>query len=73
MMKWIIEGSRLQAMPGCAEPQFVSEPFLTEEGARHFAMMLTERGYVVAARAPDEEGEVVTVAGDALVTWMNSE
>lgn len=71
MVKWTIQGSLPQAARD--EPQFVSEPFLTEEGARHFAFLLTERGYLVAAQTLGAEGQVLTIAGDALVEWMNSE
>lgn len=73
MVRWMIEGSQPRIAAESNEPLLVSEPFLTEEGARHFAILLTTQGYVVAARTLDEDGQVLTMADAALVDWMKSE
>ena len=73
MTKWTIDGSQAQADPGHADPPFISEHFLTEDGAKQFAILLTERGYAVVARTLGEDGKIVALAGAALVTWMNAE
>jgi hypothetical protein len=73
MVKWTIEGSLPQPAPGGDEPLLVSEPFLTEGGARQFALLLTERGYLVAARTLGEDGEIATFVDGALVKWMKSD
>jgi hypothetical protein len=49
MVKWVIEGS-LERPPRSDNPPFVSEPFLTEEGTRSFAILLNEKGYAITAR-----------------------
>lgn len=69
--KWFIDGFLPQT--GRDEPQLISEPFLTEGGANHFATLLTERRYVVAVRKIDEEGRLLTIADAGLAKWMNSE
>jgi hypothetical protein len=71
MPKWVIEGSLIQASLGGVDPLFVSEPFLTEEGAKCFATLLTNKGYTVAVQTDDEE-RLHTIAGAELVEWLNS-
>ena len=72
MAKWVIKGSLIGAPLESADPLFVSEPFLTEEGAKSFAMLLTKKGYAIAVQIDDEAGQVRTIAGAELVRWLNS-
>ena len=71
MVKWVVEGS-LDGHPRGSDPPFVSEPFLTEEGARSFAILLNEKGYAITATILAGENEPAqTIAGSALVKWLN--
>ncbi len=72
MAKWVIEGSLVGPPPDRADPPSISEPFLTEDGARHFALLLTKKGYAIAVQAEDGQGRVRTIAGAELLRWLNS-
>ena len=71
MVKWVIEGSLDRPLQG-ADPPFISEPFLTEEGARSFAILLNEKGYAITAKVvPGESEPAQTIAGAELLKWLN--
>jgi hypothetical protein len=71
MVKWVIEAS-LQRPPGGDDPPLVSEPFLTEEGARAFAILLNEKGYAITAKiVADADEPARTIAGAELLKWLN--
>ncbi len=72
MPKSVIEGSLVRPPPDQAHPPSVSEPFLTEEGARHFAVLLTKKGYAVAVQTEDGQGRIRTISGAELVRWLNA-
>lgn len=72
MAKWIIEGSMIKAAPSRDDPPLISEPFLTEEGARAFAILLNEKGYAITAKVVAETGQVQQIAGSDLLKWLNS-
>lgn len=72
MIKWVVDGSLQRPSQGSADPPFVSEPFLTEEGARSFAILLNEKGYAITARFVAGENEPAqTIAGAELLKWLN--
>jgi hypothetical protein len=72
MAKWVIEGSMTKAGPGRADPKFVSEPFLTEEGAKSFALLLNEKGYSITAKVVGETGQTQSIAGAEFLKWLNT-
>jgi hypothetical protein len=72
MAKWIVEGSMIRAGPNCDDPPFVSEPFLTEAGAKTFAILLNQKGYAITAKLIAETGQAQIVAGAELLRWLNS-
>jgi hypothetical protein len=67
----VIDGSLTQLGAGRDDPPFVSEPFLTEEGARSFAILLNEKGYAITARIVPENGPGEAIAGADLLKWLN--
>jgi hypothetical protein len=71
MTKWVIDGLLTKPGSGHDDPSFVSEPFLTEEGARSFAILLNEKGYTITARIVQECGPVETIVGADLLKWLN--
>ena len=71
MTKWMIDGSLAKPGSGRDDPPFVSEPFLTEEGARSFAILLNEKGYAITARIVQDSGPAETIAGADLLKWLN--
>ena len=72
MAKWIVEGSMIGAGPSPDDPPFVSEPFLTEAGAKAFAILLNQKGYAITAKRVAETGQVQMIAGAELLRWLNS-
>jgi hypothetical protein len=71
MVKWVIDGSLERPLRG-DDPRFISEPFLTEEGARSFAILLNEKGYAITARVVADANEPPrTIAGAELLKWLN--
>jgi hypothetical protein len=71
MARWIVEGAR---SPGSdqAGPESVSEPFMTSEGAKSFAKLLREKGYVVVVLAVSDKEKLEEISGAAVVAWMDS-
>ena len=71
MSKWLVEGSLVRVDPAREAPKFVSEPFLTEEGAKSFTRLLNGNGYSVVVRVADEDDTTQTLTGPALIRWLN--
>lgn len=71
MAKWVIDGALIRPGSGSDNPPFVSEPFLTEEGARSFAILLNEKGYAISARILREGEAPETIVGADLLKWLN--
>jgi hypothetical protein len=71
MAKWIVEGA-LAGAPGGENPEFVSEPFLTEEAAKSFARLLRKKSYVVSVKFFEGGDESETMTEAKALDWMNS-
>jgi hypothetical protein len=71
MARWIVEGAR-SAGSDQAGPESVSEPFMTRDGAKSFAKLLREKGYVVVVLAVSDKEKLEEISGAAVVEWLNS-
>jgi hypothetical protein len=72
MARWIVEGARSSAGSNEGGPESVSEPFMTSEGAKSFAKLLSDRGYIVVVLAVSDKEKLEEISGAAVVAWMNS-
>jgi hypothetical protein len=72
MARWIVEGARSPARSDEPGPESVSEPFMTSEGAKSFAKLLRDKGYVVVVLAVSDMEKFEEISGAAVVAWMNS-
>jgi hypothetical protein len=72
MARWIVEGTRSPAGSEEAGPESISEPFMTSEGARSFAKLLRDKGYMVVVLAIGDKEKFEKISGAAVVAWMNS-
>jgi hypothetical protein len=72
MARWIVEGKRAPAGSDQTGPESVSEPFMTSEGAKSFAKLLSDRGYSVMVLAVSDMERFEEISGAAVVAWMNS-
>lgn len=72
MARWIVEGSRSPAVSDQPGPESVSEPFMTCEGAKSFAKLLSEKGYAVVVLAARDKEKFEEISGAAVAAWMNS-
>jgi hypothetical protein len=71
-MKWIVDGALVRDGSKSQEPEFISEPFETDEGAKSFARLLTEKGYSVVVRTFDGANESETLSGLDVDHWISS-
>jgi hypothetical protein len=71
MTKWIVEGSLAAAGSKGQKPEHASEPFITDEGAKSFARLLSENGYRVTVRVFEDGGESETMTGLEVIRWMS--
>lgn len=72
MTKWVVEGTLARSGPESGDPKFISEPFITDDGAKSFARLLISKGYDVVVRTYGVSKEVETLTADEAVKWMNS-
>ena len=72
MTKWVVEGSLAHARPESGDPKFISEPFITDDGAKSFARLLNSKGYEVVVRTYGDSKDAETLTAADAVKWMNS-
>jgi hypothetical protein len=72
MARWIVQGSQDRPASADEGPESVSEPFMTSEGAKSFARLLTDKGYAVVVRVLCDRDGGEEIIGPAVVAWMNS-
>jgi hypothetical protein len=72
MARWIVKGSATPSEANKGQPASVSEPFVTDDGAKSFARLLSEKGYVVSVHVLSDAEEREWISGPAVIEWMNS-